>query len=296
MLFSFLKKKNPIPTTASEPSTGIKKTILRQLAPNGLSSLPTNAKLLFDLSTNPDAEFKEILPLLEQDEAMTARILKVANSAYFNRGKTVNNVNQAVGVIGLQELCSLLSCISLAAVFPSSHSIRKTLWSHNVTTATITKLLAERYNLYSPGTAFTAGLLHDLGKLLIAQKFPNEYQQIYTQYQNSNTPSIEKEQDKFPFNHTEVGYVIGEKWSLPKAILNPILRHHQPWEELGNDKLTKTVKLANILAHIFIKEHALDLYIDEIKKALMVLEIKEVPQEITKIILKETRHLLDVYA
>jgi putative nucleotidyltransferase with HDIG domain len=249
MFTSFFTKKSSARSTKRIPGSGIKDVVLRQLAPRGIPALPGNARVMFELATNPQAEMKDILPLIKQDESMTARILKVANSAYFNRGKPVPNVTDAVGIIGLQELCSLLSCASLSDIFPSSAPIRATLWTHNTTTAIIARTISQQYRCGDPATAFTAGLLHDIGKLLIIQKFPREYTALHDRFLQKATSSTALEKEEFPFDHTGVGYFIGEKWTFPESILNPIVRHHLDWEHLENDTLTRVVKLADLIAH-----------------------------------------------
>lgn len=249
MFASFFAKKNSSTAPPRLPSGGVRDVVLRQLAPKGIPSLPGNARVMFELATNPQAEMKDILPLIKQDESMTARILKVANSAYFNRGKPVPNVTDAVGIIGLQELCSLLSCASLSDIFPTSAPIRATLWTHNTTTAIIARTLAQQYRSGDPATAFTSGLLHDIGKLIIIQKFPREYTALHDRFLQTATSSTALEKDEFPFDHTDVGYFIGEKWKFPTAILNPIVRHHLDWDHLTNDTITRVVKLADLLAH-----------------------------------------------
>lgn len=295
----FTKKRHSSPSTRL-PSSGLRDVVVRQLAPRGIPSLPGNARIMFELATNPQAEMKDILPLIKQDESMTARILKVANSAYFNRGKPVPNITDAVGIIGLQELCSLLSCASLSDIFPSSAPIRATLWTHNTTTAIIARTIAQQYRSGDPATAFTAGLLHDIGKLLIIQKFPREYTTLHESFLQKATSSTALEKDEFPFDHTEVGYFIGEKWKFPDAILNPITRHHFDWEDLAGDTLTRVVKLADLLAHEVttpnVSGDVRERRLSNLKKALGTFGIKEDATLIISQIGSQVRDELDMYA
>jgi putative nucleotidyltransferase with HDIG domain len=300
MFTSLFTKKRPSTPSTRLPSSNLKDVVLRQLAPKGIPALPGNARIMFELATNPQAELKDILPLIKKDESMTARIIKVANSAYFNRGKPVPNITDAVGVIGLQELCSLLSCASLSDIFPSSAPIRATLWTHNTTTAIIARTIAQQYRSGDPATAFTAGLLHDIGKLLIIQKFPREYTAIHESFLNRATSSTALEKDEFPFDHTDVGYFIGEKWKFPAAILNPIVRHHLNWEDLSGDTLTRVVKLADMLAHeVTTPKVSSDLRekrLAELKKAFGTFGIKEDPTTIVSQMSNQVRDELDMYA
>lgn len=300
MFTSLFTKKRPSGTSTRLPSSGLRDVVLRQLAPKGIPSLPGNARIMFELATNPQAEMKDILPLIKQDESMTARILKVANSAYFNRGKPVPNINDAVGIIGLQELCSLLSCASLADIFPSSSPIRATLWTHNTTTAIIARTIAQQYRSGDPATAFTAGLLHDIGKLLIIQKFPREYTALHESFLQKATSSTALEKNEFPFDHTDVGYFIGENWKFPDAILNPIIRHHFEWENLSGDTLTRVVKLADLISHETtpqkISSDVREKRLSSLKKALSSFGIREDATTIISQMSNQVRDELDLYA
>jgi len=303
MFTSFFTKKSSGPTKSILPSNSIKEVILRQLAPRGIPSLPGNARLMFELATNPQAEVKDMLPLIKQDESMTARILKVANSAYFNRGKPVPNVHEAMGIIGIKELCSLLSCVSLSDIFPSSSPIRATLWSHNTTTAIIARTIAQKYRVGDPATAFTAGLLHDIGKLLISQKFPRDYAIIHERFISRGTSSTAAENEEFPFDHTQVGYFIGEKWSFPASILNPIAQHHNDWDQIQADPITQVTKLADLLAHEVNKpttnttpDDIRQQRLSNLKEGLNVFGIKEDVQVVVTQMSNQVREDLDMYA
>jgi putative nucleotidyltransferase with HDIG domain len=249
MLKSLFSRKALSSSPAVGPSQGLKEIIKKQLVPRGLSPLPGNARIMFELATNPKTELKDIVPLIQQDESMTARILKVANSAYFNRGKPVQTIHEAITTVGLVEICSILSCASLNDIFPSSSPLRRTLWRHNLTTAIVARAIAQKYTTADSSLLFTAGLLHDIGKLLLLQKFSNLYEKMAEKnlYSSQDTTLIEMEE--FPFNHADVGCFIAEKWNFPAAIILPIAAHHSPWENLTKGDSPHIIKLADVIAH-----------------------------------------------
>lgn len=188
--------------------------------------MPFSAQKAFQLSTNPNADAQDFIQLLESDEGLSARILKIANSVYFDRGRKSETLEQAVTVVGINELKSILNANSLSDLFPSSHPLRSFLWRHNVAVAIAAKVLASRLAPGLKDSAFMAGLMHDIGKLLLVQRAPEEYARVISNIEKNGVSFCRAEAEVFPFDHTEVGQLISEKWNFPEPLTAAIRNHH----------------------------------------------------------------------
>lgn len=248
-MFKKFFTKTPPTRPPQAPPLALQALIQKQLCPQGLHPLPKNARIAFEVSTNPSTEAKEIIQAIEGDEAFAAKILKVGNSAYFNRGNKITSVKDAVHLIGLSEVCSMLSCSSLNDIFPSTSSLRTECWKHNVSTAIIARTLSQELKLGEAGSFFTAGLLHDVGKLAFIQRFPKKYAEITNRALKEGSPVSNCEKDVFPFDHCEVGAMIAVKWNFSEEVTAAIVGHHATWEQISQNVLTKTVKLADSISH-----------------------------------------------
>lgn len=237
-----VKEEKPAPLTASESQA-----ILSTIGIRAIPSMPAAAQRAFELSTNPNAEARDFVEVIESDESMSARVLRVANSVFFDRGKPSKTIEEAVLVIGINEIRSLLSANSLSEIFPSRHPARTQLWRNDLACAIFSKMLAERSMPSKADSAFLAGLMHDIGKLLLLQRLQDGYQKVLV---NAGVKGnfIEPEEEEYPFNHTQAGQLIGEKWNFSKEILFAIRYHHSPWNEIKGS-LAGLVRAADTIAH-----------------------------------------------
>lgn len=194
--------------------------------------------------------------IISEDAAITARILKFANSAYYGHAKEVTNVKQAVVIMGIQALKSLVLSSSILDYFKSSKSIDQlynhAFWKHSLAVAVMAKIIARhirKSDLEFPEEAFSAGILHDIGKIVIST-FLAEYHENKVKYVRENRCSeYDAESETAGFTHTEIGRYFAECWSLPRELADTVYFHHSPASTPGNNDLPYIVHLANYLAH-----------------------------------------------
>jgi len=233
-------------------SSAVEGSILRALGNSAIPSMPASAQKAFQVASNPTAELRDFVEVIAGDESLSARILKIANSVYFHRGHDTETIEDSVNVIGINEIRGLLSASSLAEIFPSRHPARNHLWCHDLAVASACKVLATEILPGQEESLFLHGLMHDVGKLLLLQRVPDDYAQILKSVQGGKSFQ-QAEEELFPFDHTEVGHLIAEKWRFGKELTRSIRYHHIGWEELSLDsaenKLVKIVKGADIFAH-----------------------------------------------
>ena len=245
---SFVKKQNNAPVKVKLTS-GVSDQILSVVGARGIPPMPGNAQKAFSLAVNPKAEARDFIDLIKSDESISARILRVSNSVYFDRGKKSTSIEDAVGVIGLNELRSLLNASSLTALFPSSHPARTLAWNNDIATALFSKFLADRFLPDASSSAFLAGLMHDIGKLLLIQRSTEEYTKIIRRVETEGIQFHIAESEVFPFDHTEAGLLVAERWSFTDDLKAVIRNHHLPFGTLSESGLVGIVKAADILSY-----------------------------------------------
>lgn len=228
---------------------GVAATILQTIGTRSIPPMPGAAQKAFKLSVDPKAEARDFIDVIESDEALSARILKIANSVFFDRGQKSTTIEQAVVVIGLNELRSLLNATSLAEIFPSTNPIRASAWANDIATALIARQLSQRFCPQKSEVAFLGGLMHDLGRLLLIQRAADAYCKVIKTIESTGKPFHEVEGEVFPFDHTEVGQLIGEKWNFTPELLEIIRNHHQPFTTFSGPTLPVLIKCADLFAH-----------------------------------------------
>ena len=249
----FGKKKRSAADSAPEHlSPALTATILGIVGTRSIPTMPAAAQKAFQLSANPKAEARDFIEVIESDEALAARVIKIANSVYFDRGKASKTIEDSVVVIGINELRNLLSATTLSEIFPSSHRARAQMWENDIATAVIAKALAQMLLPSQTEVAFLGGLMHDIGKLLLLQRTGAEYQKVLEQVERSGSTFSDAEAQIFPFDHTEVGQLIAERWNFSPELISIIRWHHQPWAQLtrtSGPNLPLIVRAADTIAH-----------------------------------------------
>jgi putative nucleotidyltransferase with HDIG domain len=252
---SISTKKGP----GSGLSSGLIETILNVIGARSIPPMPNAAQRAFELATNPDAQARDFVDVIEGDEALSARIIKIANSVYYDRGKRSETIEDCVNVVGINELRCLLNATSLNDIFPSSHPARTQLWVNDIATGLIAKDLARRAMPGKESLAFLGGLMHDIGKLLLLQRCGEEYSKLLAQVASGGKTSVEAEDELFAFNHTQVGVLIGERWRFSPDLLEAIRDHHLPVEVIcppgSKPNLTALIACADTIAHALALGH-----------------------------------------
>jgi HD-like signal output (HDOD) protein len=219
-----------------------------------LPSLPALYVEVVEQLKDPNTSLEAVGALMAQDMAMTAKILKLVNSAFFGLGRQISSAAEAATYLGLDTIKSLVLSIHVFSQYanqPGGFSI-EALWAHSQSTAGLAKEIAR---LEEAGTkvmdeAFVAGLLHDTGKLVLASNFPLPYARVFESSLSSGIESLSAEERLFGANHAEVaGYLLG-LWGLPIPVVEAVALHHHPRKcsHVQFSPLT-AVHAADVLAH-----------------------------------------------
>ena len=218
-----------------------------------VDQLPPSPRLLIkllELFKQPDQEIGEVVKLITFDPSYTVEVLKRCNSAYFAGAEPVQDVSEAVSRLGFEELYKIVTAMfaSNAILRPGHNSFVEGLWNHSASVAVAAGVLAEQVE-ESALTAFTAGLLHEVGKVIMITVDESNYVQAVQNSGIFKRPIYVTERELFGFDHAEVGACLLERWNLPPNIVAATLHHHQLAGAEPFERLSAIIFLANFLSH-----------------------------------------------
>jgi len=277
------------------------KTLEAVLTSKELPTLPIIASKLLTLTAREDTTLTDIASLISQDIALSAKVLRVANSAFYSFPQQIASINQAVSILGINAVRSLVlsfSFLSMGGRHKNSLFDFKQFWEHSMVEAAAAKLILEQVANANTEEAFTCGLLQNIGQLIFAATLREEYNQVLQKKQEDNktsedTDEDELEQEIIGISHSAVGYEVTKAWGLPESLRLTIKYHHRPsaYKEnnLQNKQNIRAVYLAHLLSKIFYSdtpEVYHKLFRSEAKQLLGLkpLEINTVLRMINKVI------------
>jgi len=232
-------------------------------------------KILQLQEDNVDISFKELGSIILLDPALTAKILKVANSALYARQREVTNLQQALALLGFKMVKSLVLLVSASNIYSKSRKLQfeatsatitkisiSMIWRHSVLTAFISKYIAIRKKYDDKKEdVFVAGLLHDIGRLVMMINFQDKYEQYISYLNQMQYNDIREIEEKvFDINHQDLGKIVLEKWNFPQELIDSVAQHHvvqvgRPHGAYHVNKAVQIVGLANIFAKIIAHEN-----------------------------------------
>jgi len=215
-----------------------------------LVSLPEVCIRVNEMLDDPVVNATDIGKVIGQDTSLTARLLKIVNSPFYGFQSRIETVSRAVTVIGLRELRGLVlaaSAVESMSKLPNDVFNIVNFWRHSVYCGVVARLLAEKCHVLHSERLFVAGLLHDIGKLVISNKLPDESREVLKQVQAKKCPDFEAEQAVFGFDHAEVGGALLDEWQMPESLRNAVRYHHRPQDAAASEIEVALVHIANIM-------------------------------------------------
>ena len=212
----------------------------------GLVSPPDICITVFEMIETQTTTAKQLGDVISRDPNLTARLLKIVNSSYYNFSGRIDTVSRAITVIGIRELSSLVLAVSAVKTFssiPNELVNMDTFWRHSIYTALIARELAKRCNILHPERLFVAGLMHDIGSLIIYNRVPDVARALLIQANGSESALYELEKSMINTSHAQIGGLLLESWMLPKILRDAIAFHHEP-------ELCETAPLEASIVHI----------------------------------------------
>jgi len=251
-----MQKKQQQKATSS-PSSNEKQLsgeALKQKILQSVSDLPPMPQTVFkvrEIIANPESSFKELADILETDQAVAAKVLKIANSPYYGLSGKVSSIQHASIVLGhktLGELMTMAGTSGLLANQLEGYGLEAgDLWRHSMGVAFGSKIIATQKEASLAEDAFTAGLLHDTGKLIL-DRYVFERKEAFAEFMADGEQSFLKaEKQILGFEHSEIASEACKSWQVPEALSAAIRYHHYPSQSQG-DKLAYIVHVADAMA------------------------------------------------
>ncbi|HHJ12981.1 MAG TPA: HDOD domain-containing protein [Gammaproteobacteria bacterium] len=213
----------------------------------GLVSPPDVCLKMFELIQSPTSGADDIAGLVSVDPNLTTRVLRLANSAFYRFRRKIDTVSRAVTVIGTAELYQLVLSISAVKSFSgiANELVRmETFWRHSVYTGLMARALAIRANVLHPERLFVAGMMHDIGALVLYHQRPHVMQELLLIADGDEQLLYTAEMDRFGFSHATVAARLMENWQLPDELIDAIAWHHAPGQAAGNGIEARILYLA----------------------------------------------------
>lgn len=232
----------------------------------GLVSPPAICMRLFELIHSPHASARDIADVVAIDPNLTARLLRMANSSFYNLSGKVDTVSRAVTIIGNSELYSLVLSISAVKSFTNIANDlvnMDTFWRHSVYTGLLSRALARRVNMLHPERLFVAGLLHDIGSLVLYHYRPETMRDLLLVSQGDEEVLYHAEQETLGFTHAGLAGALLEEWQLPEELQQAVAWHHEPGLAQVARIETHLVYLANLIVNESSHGNFMDAPVDE---------------------------------
>jgi putative nucleotidyltransferase with HDIG domain len=220
-----LKKRSK--NTLKDSMGKIDPKVLRHKVEN-INSLPTVPGVLKRLSgviEKPRITIVEISAFISNDPALTTKVLKMVNSAIYGFPGRIASVSHATMLLGLNVIKGLLLGVS---VFELMRKTMGGLYEHSLACAIASRVIARKKGLKEPEEVSVAGLLHDIGKVILILEFSKEYEAAMNEAQGKKISIFEAEKNQFNVTHADVGSWLAEKWNFPRSLIEVIKFHHRP--------------------------------------------------------------------
>jgi putative nucleotidyltransferase with HDIG domain len=228
-----------------------KKSILEKL--DNINEIPPSLVIATEINkllSDPKSSVEQIGNVLRNDPALTAKVLRLANSAIFAQSKRIVSINQAISTLGLAEFSKLTSTITFLNAFRLKYINYNKYWLHSLATAFIAVKINEQCKAsINPERLFTGGILHDIGVLILDIHYTDIYKKVFEIALNKKIELSVVEESVLGITHAEVGAIMLKKWGLPDQITDIILCHHKPQYSDIVRTDTQIVYLANFIAN-----------------------------------------------
>jgi putative nucleotidyltransferase with HDIG domain len=230
---------------------------------DGIDELPMLPDTVMKVNTmlqEVDFCIKDLSRIIEKDQSMVSKLLKIVNSTFFGLSSRISSVNHAIVILGLNTVRNALLSGSVIESMSSLENIKgidiRDFWTHSISVAVMSNYLAEKTKLCFPDDCFTAGLLHDMGKLIISSYFVDEFGHICKFIKDENLSFFDAEKKVIEGGHDFIGAYLAKRWNLPPDLISTIRLHHQPLNNLQENEMALLIQIADYMVNNMDKEKA----------------------------------------
>jgi putative nucleotidyltransferase with HDIG domain len=209
-----------------------------------LPSLPMVVTKVLKLLKDPDFSVRELSRIISDDTVLATRTLAVARSGNYVQRRQATNVHEAILVLGFHTLRNVVMATAAQTFVTGKSRMSEQLWSHSLAAALAARLLAQRSRFIDPEVAFVAGLLHDIGEMVLLHGDPGGFESMLED-DGAGESRIVSEQQTYGFDHCAVGAALLDHWNIDEAISNAVLHHHERVHALDPGSLEQIVAMAD---------------------------------------------------
>jgi putative nucleotidyltransferase with HDIG domain len=235
---------------------------------DGIKELPTLPMIYFKVNKalqNNEASIQGVADIIELDQAMSSKVLRIVNCAFYGFRSKISSIPHAVMILGFNTVKNAIVSVSILDVFAIKEKFHgfdvKNFWGHSIAVAVISKHLAEKSRIAPPEDAFIAGLLHDMGKLIMLQYFKKDFGRIWQTQHDDGLTFYDAERAILPVDHAQIGAYLAKKWQFPNSLVDAISCHHGSKIISTNAGLSVCVILANLFSKYKESKLPLDNYV-----------------------------------
>ncbi len=218
-----------------------------------IPTLPTVVFKVNEMLQDYDTSIKDLSKAIEKDQAFVSKILRLVNSAFYGFRSRINTIPHAVTILGFNTVRNAVVSVSIIDAFSGKGAFEEfditAFWKHSVAVAVTSRYLADRTRLVTPDEAFVAGILHDVGKVVLAQYFKELFGQVWVATREQGLSFYEAEKKLLPVNHAQIGGHLAKKWGLPVSLIDAIKYHHAVRKNANNPNLLMVAHVANIIVN-----------------------------------------------
>lgn len=218
--------------------------------------IPQIALKVLRMIRDDTSEMEQIAREIKQDQVISAKVIRMCNSAFFSRGTKIDSIDRALVILGMRRLLQMVLSASMEQVFPhieQGYSLCKGgLFTHALGTALVSEELSRYIDYKAPDIAYTAGLLHDIGKVVLDQYIADAYPLFYRGIEEDGRDLASIEIKELGITHNEAGSILAQRWNLPENLVEVIRFHHQPEKAPVYGDLAHLVYLADLLMSRFV--------------------------------------------
>lgn len=212
---------------------------------------PQTINNIIRLIEDPETGAKDVEREVIKDQGLTVKILKLANSSYYGLSRNIRSVSEATVLLGFQAIKSMVLATTVGKVFdrelPGYALGEEALWRQAQICAITARVVAKKCRFPKADQAYTAGLLRDIGKVILDHYMSEQYEVIVSEVIASKKEFLQVELDVLGYDHGQVGARIAEKWHLPEELVEAIEMHHTPEKARVNPKMTAMVHVADVI-------------------------------------------------
>ena len=230
--------------------------ILKKL--DSIKDIPTLPTIVFELNEllqNPNTPITDISDIIEKDQAMSLRVLKLVNSAFYGIYKEVNDIGNAIVLLGFNTVRNAIVSLGVINSFSGVKSLEgfdiSDFWKHSLAVAVVSKSLAEKTKIASPDSCFVGGLLHDIGKVILAQYFQDLFEKVWNAAKRENISFYEAEKKEITIDHAIIGAHLATNWELPESFIDVIRWHHDVRNDSESKKMILIIYLSDIIVNSY---------------------------------------------